>query len=121
MKLAFPIFVVILIAAAVFLVTGLSAVWAPDRPVDRLIPRWANAPSQFLDVQGMKAHLRDEGPHVLTRCPSCCCTAPSASLHPWDSWAAALRGQRRILQFNLAAVLARPGRTPSTTIRSKPM
>ncbi len=101
MKLAFRIFVVILIAAAVFLVAGLIAVWAPDRPVDRLMPRWANAPSQFLDVQGMKVHLRDEGPRD-DPVPIVLLHGTSASLHTWDGWAAALRGQRRVIRFDLA-------------------
>ena len=36
--------------------------WAPDRPVEDLTARWAQQPSQFLAIDGMSVHLRDEGP-----------------------------------------------------------
>lgn len=101
MRLAFRILVVILVAAAVFLVAGLIAIWAPDRPVERLMPRWATAPSQFLEVQGMKVHLRDEGPRD-DPVPIVLLHGTSASLHTWEGWAGALRGQRRVIRFDLA-------------------
>lgn len=101
MRLAFRILVVILVATAVFLVAGLIGTWAPDRPVERLAPRWASAPSQFLDVQGMKVHLRDEGPRD-DPLPIVLLHGTSASLHTWEGWATALRGQRRVIRFDLA-------------------
>ena len=52
-----------LILVLVLLVVGFFAVtWAPDRPVASLVPRWAPPPSVFVDMSGMKVHLRDEGP-----------------------------------------------------------
>ena len=36
--------------------------WAPDRPAEALAARWAPPPSQFVDVAGMRVHVRDEGP-----------------------------------------------------------
>jgi len=52
-----------LILVLVLLVAGFFAVtWAPDRPVASLVPRWAPPPSVFVDIAGMKVHLRDEGP-----------------------------------------------------------
>ena len=101
MRLVFRILVVILIAIAVFLVAGLMAIWAPDRPVERLMPRWAGPPSQFLQVGAMNVHLRDEGPRD-DPVPVVLLHGTSASLHTWEGWATALRGQRRVIRFDLA-------------------
>src|SRR6266540_6003496 len=39
-----------------------AATWAPERSVAELQGRWAQPPSVFVDVAGMRVHLRDEGP-----------------------------------------------------------
>lgn len=76
------------------------ATWAPDRPVEELAARWAPAPSQFVDVAGLRAHLRDEGvrddpsPVVLLH-------GTSSSLHTWDGWVAALAAERRVVRVDL--------------------
>jgi pimeloyl-ACP methyl ester carboxylesterase len=101
MRLAFRILMVVVIAVAVFLVAGLIAVWAPDRPVERLTPRWATPPSQFVQVGATRVHLRDEGPRS-DPAPIVLLHGTSASLHTWEGWAEALRGQRRVIRFDLA-------------------
>jgi hypothetical protein len=62
MKLALRMVVVALVAIVVFAIAGVAATWAPDRSVDSLKARWAQPPSQFIDVAGLQVHLRDEGP-----------------------------------------------------------
>ena len=52
------VLVLLTLALAVFV----AANWAPERTVAELQARWAPPPSTFLDVAGMKLHLRDEGP-----------------------------------------------------------
>lgn len=86
----------LLVLAAVALV----ATWAPDKPVDELKPRWAQPPSQFIAIDGMQVHLRDEGPRG-DPLPIVLIHGTSASLHTWEGWAAALRGQRRVIRFDL--------------------
>ena len=76
------------------------AVWAPDQPVSRLQARWAPAPSQFVTVDGMQFHLRDEGPRD-DPAPIVLLHGTSASLHTWEGWAAGLRQQRRVITFDL--------------------
>lgn len=83
-----------------FFVAGLAAVWAPDRPVSSLTARWAQPPSRFLPVGAMQVHLRDEGPRGDPT-PIVLLHGTSDSLHTWDDWAAALRGQRRVIRFDL--------------------
>ncbi len=72
----------------------------PDWPVQTLLARWAPAPSTFIDVKGQQVHLRDEGlsgdplPIVLIH-------GTSASLHTWEGWVRALKGQRRVITLDL--------------------
>ena len=74
--------------------------WAPDLPVSALKARWATAPSQFILIDGMQVHLRDEGPRDDPS-PIVLLHGTSASLHTWEGWASALRGQRRVIRFDL--------------------
>ena len=82
-------------------ITGFVGIaWAPDRPVESLVARWAPPPSRFVAIDGLQAHVRDEGvrddpePIVLLH-------GTSASLHTWQGWAGALKGQRRVIRFDL--------------------
>lgn len=74
--------------------------WAPDKPVSQLRARWAPAPSAFIDINGLSVHMRDEGvrddpvPIVLIH-------GTSSSLHTWEGWVAALKGQRRVISMDL--------------------
>lgn len=92
----------LLVAAGLvfFFVAGIVAVWAPDKPLDLLVERWAPPPSQFLAIGGMQVHLRDEGPRDDPY-PIVLLHGTSDSLHTWDGWATALRGQRRVIRFDL--------------------
>jgi len=92
---------VAIIATLLLLIAGFVALnWAPDRPVAELEARWAQPPSMFIDVAGMRVHLRDEGirDHAV---PIVLLHGTSASLHTWDGWAAALAAERRVIRFDL--------------------
>jgi pimeloyl-ACP methyl ester carboxylesterase len=73
---------------------------APDRAVETLVARWAPPPSAFLDLQGQLVHYRDEGPRG-DALPIVLLHGTSASLHTWEGWAKALRGQRRVISLDL--------------------
>ena len=90
----------VLAAVVFFALVGLVLTWAPDRPVSELKSRWAQAPSQFVAVGGMQVHLRDEGPRDDPT-PIVLLHGTSASLHTWQGWTEALRGQRRVIRFDL--------------------
>jgi len=102
MKLILRIAGVLLLACVVFLIAGLAATWAPDRSVAQLSTRWAQPPSQFIAVNGMQVHLRDEGP-PNDPLPIVLLHGTSASLHTWDGWAESLRDKRRVIRFDLPA------------------
>ncbi|MFY9478597.1 MAG: alpha/beta hydrolase [Aquabacterium sp.] len=89
-----------LLLAVVLIAGGVVMAWAPDRPVESLKARWAPAPSQFITVQGMQVHLRDEGPKDDPE-PIVLLHGTSASLHTWDGWVDALKGQRRVIRLDL--------------------
>jgi pimeloyl-ACP methyl ester carboxylesterase len=73
---------------------------APDRAVETLVARWAPPPSDFVEVKGQLVHLRDEGPRD-DPVPIVLIHGTSASLHTWEGWVGALKGQRRIISFDL--------------------
>jgi pimeloyl-ACP methyl ester carboxylesterase len=102
MKLFLRILGVLLLASFVFIAAGFFATWAPDRSVQELSVRWAKSPSQFLDINGMQVHLRDEGPRE-DPLPIVLLHGTSASLHTWDGWVSSLAGQRRVIRFDLPA------------------
>ena len=100
MKYLLRILLVVAVVAVVFAAAGIIATWAPDRSVDQLKGRWAQAPSQFIAVNGLRVHVRDEGPRD-DPLPLVLVHGTSASLHTWDGWAADLKGQRRVIRFDL--------------------
>jgi pimeloyl-ACP methyl ester carboxylesterase len=102
MKLIIRILGVLLLACCVFAAAGILATWAPDKPVSALTARWAQPPSQFMEVDGMQVHVRDEGPRDDPM-PILLLHGTSASLHTWDGWAQSLSGQRRVIRFDLPA------------------
>jgi pimeloyl-ACP methyl ester carboxylesterase len=73
---------------------------APDRSAESLVARWAPPPSDFIEVQGQVVHLRDEGPRS-DPLPIVLIHGTGASLHTWEGWATALKGQRRVIRFDL--------------------
>ncbi len=102
MNYLFRLIMVLVVACVVFVIAGVIATWAPDRPVDQLVERWAREPSQFLTVNGLQVHMRDEGPKTDPM-PLVLLHGTSASLHTWDGWAADLKRQRRVIRFDLPA------------------
>ncbi len=84
---------------------ALALLRAPDVPAEGLVARWAPAPSDFIDVKGQTVHFRDEGPRhdgaAGTPPPLLLIHGTSSSLHTWEGWARALKGQRRVISFDL--------------------
>lgn len=91
-----PLF--LLFAAGV--VTGV-ALWAyaPSLPAETLIARYAGDRSRFIDVGGVRAHIRDEGnpegvPIVLIH-------GSNGSLQVWEGWARELGATARVISVDL--------------------
>lgn len=90
------------IVGVLLLLTALAVplVQAPDRSVETLIQRWAPPPSELIELKGQLVHLRDEGPRA-DPAPVVLLHGTSASLHTWEGWAKALRGQHRVISLDL--------------------
>lgn len=73
---------------------------APDLPASALVARWAQPPSDFVEIKGQIVHLRDEGPRDDPE-PIVLIHGTSASLHTWEGWVKALKKQRRVITFDL--------------------
>ncbi len=79
---------------------GVGLSYAPDRSVESLQAEFAPTPSQFIPVDGMQVHLRDEGVRD-DPLPILLLHGTSASLHTWDGWVAALAPARRVIRIDL--------------------
>jgi pimeloyl-ACP methyl ester carboxylesterase len=90
----------ILIALVLLIGIYVATTWAPELTVEELRPRFASPPSTFLNVAGMKVHMRDEGPRDDPS-PIVLLHGSAASLHTWDGWAEALKSSRRVIRFDL--------------------
>jgi pimeloyl-ACP methyl ester carboxylesterase len=91
----------VLIALAILTGVFVATTWAPERTVEELRARWAPAPSVFLNVAGMRVHMRDEGPRDDAS-PVVLLHGTASSLHTWDGWTEALRSKRRVIRFDLS-------------------
>lgn len=100
MKRALKRLAFVVAAIALLLLGTVIATWAPDRPVAELAAKWAPPPSQFVEVEGMQVHLRDEGVRA-DPAPIVLLHGTSSSLHTWDGWVAALAGERRVIRIDL--------------------
>lgn len=74
-----------------------------DRPVDSLVARWGQAPSEFIDLDGQLVHYRDEGLRSGAAPVIVLLHGTSASLHTWDGWTRALQGTHRVIRLDLPA------------------
>lgn len=79
---------------------GFAVSKAPDRSLESLVPRWAPPPSDFIDIDGLLVHYRDQGPSS-DPLPILLIHGTSASLHTWEGWVAGLSQTRRVISFDL--------------------
>ncbi|HEY1131761.1 MAG TPA: alpha/beta hydrolase [Roseateles sp.] len=79
---------------------GFAVSKAPDRSLESLVPRWAPPPSDFVELDGLLVHYRDEGPSG-DPLPLVLIHGTSASLHTWEGWVAELKPTRRVITLDL--------------------
>lgn len=76
-----------------------SWAYSPSLPAEMLIARYANDSSKFIDIEGVRAHVRDQGnpsgiPLVLIH-------GSGGSLHVWEGWACELQSTTRLISVDL--------------------
>lgn len=77
-----------------------TALWMyRDIPAEQLEAKYAGETSQFMEIDGVRLHYRDEGrgPAVLLM------HAHWASLIMWDSWAEAMKDSYRVLRYDMTS------------------
>jgi pimeloyl-ACP methyl ester carboxylesterase len=73
-----------------------------DKSVESLKAKYAQAPSQFIQVNGMNVHYRDEG-NPNDSVPLVLIHGTGSSLHTFDEWVKILRGSHRIVRMDIPA------------------
>lgn len=73
--------------------------WTPDKSRALLESKYLNAPTDLIEVAGVKLHVRDSGaknaPAVIL------IHGFGASLHTWEPWAKVLATDHRVIRFDL--------------------
>lgn len=88
-----------LIVCVVALLGAVAWLYTPDKARAALEATYAGPPSKFVQVAGVRLHLRDTGPR----------DAPAvillhgfgSSLHTWETWARSLDATYRVIRFDL--------------------
>lgn len=88
-----------LLAVSVLLIIGAAMLWTPDRSRAELERLYLNQPADYLDVGGVRLHVRQSGPRdapVLVMLHGF-----GSSLHTWEPWAVELSKNYRVVRFDL--------------------
>jgi pimeloyl-ACP methyl ester carboxylesterase len=90
-----------LLAILLAALAGFGALnYRADIPVDELKARYASAESEFMDLEGMAVHYRDEGDPADST-PVFLLHGTGASLLTWDGWTEALKAEHRVIRLDL--------------------
>ena len=82
---------------ALSLLAGCSSMGYKTEPYQQLSKKYTNSESQYMDVDGMTIHYRDEGagpPLLLLH-------GVASSLHTWDDWVEELTKHYRVIRLDL--------------------
>jgi pimeloyl-ACP methyl ester carboxylesterase len=86
-------------ALAIALGAVVASVWTGDVPVEALKARYADKSSQFIRLDGMAVHVRDEG-NKADPIPIVLLHGTGSSLQAWDGWTSRLKAKRRIIRLD---------------------
>jgi pimeloyl-ACP methyl ester carboxylesterase len=89
---------------SVLIIIVLTTIWgyAPDKSLESLKGKYAPPPSQFILVDGIQVHYRDEGIAAnRDSTPLILLHGTSSSLHTWSSWVTELSSDFRIIRLDL--------------------
>ena len=93
---------ILLLTVFVGFLASIIIFWKNDLTLDYLKSKYANKESEFMPINGIQIHFRDQGlptdslPLVLIH-------GTAASLHTWEPWVAELKATKRIITFDLPA------------------
>ena len=101
-----------LLLVIVILILGFVAFnWKNDVSVEELKKKYANTESEFVEIDGMQVHFRDQG-LATDSLPIVLIHGTGTSLHTWESWVNELKNNHRIITLDLPAYgLTGPNKT----------
>jgi pimeloyl-ACP methyl ester carboxylesterase len=89
----------VLVLLAVVLLAGGGWLYTPDKSRDVLEAEYAGPPSEFLQIAGLRLHVRDTGakdaPAIVLL------HGFGSSLHTWEPWARELSAKYRVIRYDL--------------------
>ena len=71
-----------------------------DIPVNQLKEKYAAPPSNFITIDGLDVHCRDEG-FKMDTLPLVLLHGTGSSLHTFDDWATSLKSKKRVVRMDL--------------------
>ncbi|MFN8348062.1 MAG: alpha/beta hydrolase [Spirosomataceae bacterium] len=93
------LFMGLVVAAAVAFIAGYQS----DISLDTLKAKYGESPSEFIEVEGLQVHYRDEGTVEKDSIPLVLLHGTGASLHTWDKWVDMLKNDFRLIRLDLPA------------------
>ena len=93
--LKFLLIILFIATAAIFLLFGYN-----DIPIEELKAKYAQGSSQFIEIEGMQVHFRDEG-NPQDSLPLVLIHGTGSSLHTFDTWTSTLKNERRVIRMDL--------------------
>ena len=86
-----------------FLAIGFLAFnWKNNVSVEDLKKKYANSESEFVEIDDMQVHYRDQG-LAMDSIPIVLIHGTGASLHTWEGWISELKNEHRIITLDLPA------------------
>ena len=83
----------------VILVLIVKGAYYSNIPLEDLKVKYANQESEFIEIDGMQVHYRDEGDGI----PIVLVHGTAASLHTWNDWTEKLKQNHRVIRLDLPA------------------
>ena len=92
------------LAAVIFLLIAITILLfgRRDIPLSELKAKYGTAPSQFVNVDGMEVHYRDEG-NTTDELPIVLIHGTGSSLHTFEGWTELLKRDYRVIRMDLPA------------------
>ena len=100
MKFAAHIFKILFFASIAFVIIVIIFFGYKDIPLNKLKAKYATTPSEFINMDGMDVHYRDEG-NKMDSLPLVLIHGTSSSLHTFDAWTTALKSEKRVVRMDL--------------------
>ena len=102
MKIFWKVLKSALVISTIVILTLLFVNYKSDLSVESLKLKYANSESEFIDIDGMLVHYRDEG-DIADTVPIVLIHGTASSLHTWDECTKVWSENHRVLRFDLPA------------------